>query len=62
MPNAADFLITLSFNKNGEGRVTLAFTLGVAAVDKRLNRESGSYDLINTATPYGARRNAPVTG
>ena len=36
MASNTDFVITLSFNKNSEGRVTLAFTLGVAAVDKGL--------------------------
>ena len=36
MENAPEFVVTLSFNKNSEGRVTLAFTLGVAAVDRGL--------------------------
>jgi tRNA 2-thiouridine synthesizing protein D len=36
MTGSPDFVITLSFNKDSEGRVTLAFTLGVAAVDKGL--------------------------
>jgi len=36
MAGFPEFVITLSFNKNSEGRITLAFTLGVAAVDKGL--------------------------
>jgi tRNA 2-thiouridine synthesizing protein D len=34
MSDSPEFVITLAFNKNSEGRVTLAFTTGVAAVDK----------------------------
>ena len=34
MSDSPEFVITLAFNKNSEGRVTLAFTAGVAAVDK----------------------------